>query len=310
MRVCHLNTCPVGIATQDPELRKRFAGTARARDRGTCSSWREELREYMAKLGFRTRRRDDRPGGPARGRPGGAATGRPKGLDFSEILLQARRARTRIRNMRAADGSSTSSTRRARREAARAARARRSSAARRSRSSCRSATRTAPSGTILGSEVSRQLRRGGAARGHHHAAASAARAGQSFGAFVHARAHAPGRGRHQRLLRQGPVRARRSSCACPRARASIRPRTSSSGTSCCTARPAGEAYFQGVAGERFCVRNSGAHAVVEGVGDHGCEYMTGGRVVVLGRDGPQLRGGHERRHRLRARRRRRLRAAA
>jgi glutamate synthase domain-containing protein 3 len=54
---------------------------------------------------------------------------------------------------------------------------------------------------------------------------------------------------------------------------------------------AGEAYFQGLAGERFCVRNSGAHAVVEGVGDHGCEYMTGGRVVVLGRTGRNFAAG-------------------
>ena len=58
---------------------------------------------------------------------------------------------------------------------------------------------------------------------------------------------------------------------------------------------AGRAFFRGLAGERFAVRNSGAGAVVEGVGDHGCEYMTGGRVVVLGRDGPQLRRRHERR---------------
>ena len=72
---------------------------------------------------------------------------------------------------------------------------------------------------------------------------------------------------------------------------------------------AGEAYFRGVAGERFCVRNSGASAVVEGMGDHGCEYMTGGTVVVLGRDRPQFRGRHERRHRVRLRRRRHLRAA-
>ena len=62
----------------------------------------------------------------------------------------------------------------------------------------------------------------------------------------------------------------------------------------------GRAFFRGLAGERFAVRNSGAIAVVEGVGDHGCEYMTGGRVVVLGPTGPQLRRRHERRHRLRA----------
>ena len=72
---------------------------------------------------------------------------------------------------------------------------------------------------------------------------------------------------------------------------------------------AGEAYFRGVAGERFAVRNSGAHAVVEGVGDHGCEYMTGGTVVVLGQYRTQLRRRHVGRHRLRARRRRRVRQA-
>ena len=69
----------------------------------------------------------------------------------------------------------------------------------------------------------------------------------------------------------------------------------------------GEAYIRGMAGERFCVRNSGVNAVVEAVGDHGCEYMTGGRVVVLGPDRAQLRRRHVGRHRLRARRGRRLR---
>ena len=65
---------------------------------------------------------------------------------------------------------------------------------------------------------------------------------------------------------------------------------------------AGRAFFRGLAGERFAVRNSGAWAVVEGVGDHGCEYMTGGRVVVLGPTGRNFAAGHERRHRVRARR--------
>ena len=64
----------------------------------------------------------------------------------------------------------------------------------------------------------------------------------------------------------------------------------------------GEAYIRGMAGERFCVRNSGVDAVVEGVGDHGCEYMTGGRVVVLGPTGRNFARRHVRRHRLRARR--------
>ena len=72
----------------------------------------------------------------------------------------------------------------------------------------------------------------------------------------------------------------------------------------------GEAFFNGMAGERFAVRNSGATAVVEGLGDHGCEYMTNGLVVVLGKCRAQLRRRHERRHRLRARRERRFRREA
>jgi glutamate synthase (NADPH/NADH) large chain len=72
-------------------------------------------------------------------------------------------------------------------------------------------------------------------------------------------------------------------------------KTSSSATWRFTAPPAARLYIRGMAGERFCVRNSGVNAVVEGVGDHGCEYMTGGRVVVLGSHGPQLRRRHERR---------------
>ena len=72
---------------------------------------------------------------------------------------------------------------------------------------------------------------------------------------------------------------------------------------------AGEAYFRGVAGERFCVRNSGASAVVEGTGDHGCEYMTGGTVVVLGRTGRNFAAGMSGRHRLRLRRGRHVRHA-
>ena len=73
---------------------------------------------------------------------------------------------------------------------------------------------------------------------------------------------------------------------------------------------AGECYFHGVGGERFGVRNSGATAVVEGTGDHGCEYMTGGVVVVIGPYGPELRGRHVRRHRLCSRRVERFREAA
>ena len=145
----------------------------------------------------------------------------------------------------------------------------------------------------------------GLARRHHPHRAPPAPPGQSFGAFAVAGHDARARGRRQRLRRQGPVRRHPRGAAAARRRRSAPTSRSSSATPCSTARPAARAFFTGRAGERFAVRNSGATAVVEGVGDHGCEYMTGGTVVVLGTDRPQLRRRHERRRRLRLRRGRR-----
>ena len=116
-------------------------------------------------------------------------------------------------------------------------------------------------------------------------------AGQSFGAFVPRGISLHARGRLERLRRQRAVRRHSSSSTRPRRRASRPRRTSSSATSRSTARRAATRTSAGVAGERFAVRNSGAHAVVEGVGDHGCEYMTGGRVVVLGATGRNFAAG-------------------
>ena len=135
----------------------------------------------------------------------------------------------------------------------------------------------------------------------------------------HDRRHAHRLGRP--VVRRVPARAAsRCACsatptttsarACPAAGSSCGPTatpccpastTSSPATSSATARPPGEIFLRGLVGERFGVRNSGATLVVEGVGDHGCEYMTGGTVLVLGRTGPQLRRRHVRRHGLRAR---------
>ena len=195
---------------------------------------------------------------------------------------------------------------RARQQADRAAASRRSSAASRSTSSCRSATSTARSARCCRREVARRYGRDGLPDGHDPAHVQ--RLGRPElrrvpGAGHHARA----RRRRQRLRRQGPVRRHDRGLPAARRDASSPRRTSSSATSRSTARPAARLFFRGVAGERFCVRNCGATAVVEGVGDHGCEYMTGGIVVVLGQDRAQLRRRHERRRRLRARRGRRLR---
>ena len=126
-------------------------------------------------------------------------------------------------------------------------------------------------------------------------------AGQSFGAFLPRGHHPAAVRRRQRLRRQGPVRRPGRRPPGP-ARRSCRPSTTSSpATSSRYGATTGEIFLRGQVGERFCVRNSGATAVVEGVGDHGCEYMTGGTVVVLGPHRAQLRGRHVRRHGVRAR---------
>ena len=118
-------------------------------------------------------------------------------------------------------------------------------------------------------------------------------AGQSFGAFVPEGHHAAAARRRQRLRRQGPLRrpAHRPPARRRRTTASSAEDNIIAGNVLLYGATGGEAFFRGLVGERFCVRNSGATAVVEGVGDHGCEYMTGGRVVVLGPTGRNFGAG-------------------
>ncbi len=118
----------------------------------------------------------------------------------------------------------------------------------------------------------------------------------------------PGR-RRQRLHRQGPVGRPHRGASDQRFPRLRRPDHIIVGNTVLYGATGGEAFFRGVAGERFAVRNSGATAVVEGTGDHGCEYMTGGTVVVLGETGRNFAAGMSRRRRLRVRRGRRLRGA-
>ena len=159
-------------------------------------------------------------------------------------------------------------------------------------------------GTMLGSAVTKAVGRRRAARTTRSQIHFRGSAGQSFGAFVPRGITLRLEGDANDYLGKGLSR-RPSDRATPTVAPRSSPRrTSSPATSSATARRAARSSSAGVVGERFCVRNSGATAVVEGVGDHGCEYMTGGRVVVLGRDRAQLRGRHERRHRLRVRPRR------
>ena len=116
-------------------------------------------------------------------------------------------------------------------------------------------------------------------------------AGQSFGAFVPARRHAAPGGRRQRLRRQGPVRRPASSSARTAAPTTSPSTPRIAGNTIAYGATGGELFLRGRIGERFCVRNSGATVVSEGVGDHGCEYMTGGHAVVLGETGRNFAAG-------------------
>ena len=134
-------------------------------------------------------------------------------------------------------------------------------------------------------------------------------AGQSFGAFAVAR-HDASRSKATRTTTSARGSRAASSRSARRPRRASWPTTNVIvGNTVLYGATSGRAFFAGRAGERFAVRNSGASAVVEGVGDHGCEYMTGGTVVVLGPTGRNFARGHERRRRVRARRGRRLRGA-
>jgi glutamate synthase domain-containing protein 2/glutamate synthase domain-containing protein 1/glutamate synthase domain-containing protein 3 len=284
MRVCHLNTCPVGIATQDPELRKKFSGTPEMVE-NFFRFMAEEVRELMAELGFRTL---DEMIGRADCLDVERAVHhwKAKGLDLRPLLhqpnLPATVARRRVRDQdHGLEGTLDHDLIRASMPALEDERPVDLTAY------IRNADRTV--GTMLGYEVTRR-------HGARGLPADTIRitftgsAGQSFGAFVPAGMTLRlvgdandgfGKGLSGgRLLVYPPV---------------LSPFKSQEniviGNVAFYGATSGEGYVRGVAGERFCVRNSGATVVVEGVGDHGCEYMTGGRVVVLGRTGRNFAAG-------------------
>ena len=285
MRKCHLNTCPVGIATQDPVLRKQFTG----QPEHVINYFffvAEEVRELMAQLGFRSF--DEMVGRVDRLDMAPAINHwKAKGIDLSRLLYQQpAEAGGRDLSLRAAGSRPRQGARqRADRRGAAGARTSASRCASRSRS----ATSTAPSARCC------RARSPGATampacREDTIWARFDGNAGQSFGAFL---AHGVtlelygdandyvGKGLSGgRLIVRQPTEATRE----PTENIII-------GNTVLYGAIAGEAYFEGVAGERFAVRNSGAVAVVEGTGDHGCEYMTGGVVVVLGDTGRNFAAG-------------------
>ena len=155
---------------------------------------------------------------------------------------------------------------------------------------CRSATCNRTVGTMLGYEVTRRYGAEGLPDDTIRLQFTGS-AGQSFGAFVPRGITLDARGRLERLRRQGAVGRQDHRLSAASTRRFVAEDNIIIGNVALYGATSGEAYFRGVAGERFAVRNSGALAVVEGVGDHGCEYMTGGRVVVLGRTGRNFAAG-------------------
>ncbi len=284
MRKCHLNTCPVGVATQDPVLRKRFRGQPE-HIINYFFFVAEEVRELMAELGYRTfnemigqmQMLDRRQL---------IAHAKATGLDFSKLftkpdmpasvaIFNCERQDHKIRDVLDRKLIAQSQAALERREPVRMAFA------------IKNTDRTA--GAMLSGEVAKRY-------GHEGlqpdtiVARFTGTAGQSFGAFLARGVTFELEGDANDYLGKGLSGGR--IVVRPPANAGIVPEQSIIvGNTVLYGAISGECYFRGVAGERFAVRNSGAIAVIEGAGDHCCEYMTGGVVVVLGYTGRNFAAG-------------------
>jgi glutamate synthase domain-containing protein 2/glutamate synthase domain-containing protein 1/glutamate synthase domain-containing protein 3 len=284
MRKCHLNTCSVGIATQDPVLRARFTGQPE-HVINFFFFLAEQVREHMAKLGFRTV--DEMVG---RVDKIDAAIAhehwKAKGIDLSSILysptLPSRVAR---RKMQAQDHGLDQAL--DHQLISKAAPALESQEPVKGSFAIRNVHRTV--GAMLGGEIARRYGSAGLPDGTIHFKFSGS-AGQSFGAFVPSGVTLELEGDANDYVGKGLSGGR--IIAYPPKTSSFLPEESILvGNVVLYGATTGEAFFNGIAGERFAVRNSGATAVVEGVGDHGCEYMTNGTVVVLGSTGRNFAAG-------------------
>ena len=282
MRVCHLDTCPVGVATQNPELRKRFSGKPEFVE--TFFEYiAEEVREILAELGFRTLQE-------AIGRVEYLDTKdavnhwKASGLDLSPLLVRPD-VESSLYNTTKQDHGLAAALDNKLIELADAALTK--SEPVRIDLPVRNVNRTV--GTMLGAEVTRRFGGEGLPEGTIDITLHGS-AGQSLGAFIP-------RGIAIRLYGDSNDYVAKGISG---GRVVVRPDEKAkfksgenviAGNVIGYGATSGEIFIRGVVGERFCVRNSGATAVVEGIGDHGCEYMTGGTVVVLGRTGRNFAAG-------------------
>ncbi|MEO6684031.1 MAG: glutamate synthase-related protein, partial [Ginsengibacter sp.] len=284
MRKCHLNTCPVGVATQDPELRKRFTGEA---DHlvNLFKFLTQELREIMAELGFRTinemvgqsdflQKRED------------VHHWKSNMLDLSPILYKEPAAdHVGIFQSIEQDHEMTNILDWKLLKAAQPALERMEKI----NASFDIINTDRTTGTLLSNEISKKYKGEGLPDDTIHFTFTGT-AGQSFAAF---------NTRGVTLELEGDANDYFGKGLCG-AKLIIYPSKESQfiaeeniiiGNVAFYGATSGDAFIRGKAGERFCVRNSGANVVVEGIGDHGCEYMTGGRVIILGETGRNFAAG-------------------
>ena len=286
MRKCHLNTCPVGIATQDPELRKKFAGKPE-HVVNYLFMVAEEARHLMAKLGCRTI--DEMVGRSDLLHTDTAIRHwKSDGLDLTAILRPATRPHENVGVIcsQPQDHGLEKSLDMTRIVPAAAA-ALESGKPVVIRSPVVNINRTV--GTILSHEIAKRYGQAGLPDETIRVELSGS-AGQSLGAFLAHGVTIELEGDANDYVGKG-LSGGRLIVFPPRESSFVAEENIIVGNVCLYGATGGEAFFRGRAAERFCVRNSGARTVVEGVGDHGCEYMTGGRVVVLGPTGRNFAAG-------------------
>jgi glutamate synthase (NADPH) large chain len=284
MRKCHLNTCPAGIATQNAELRKRFLG----RSEFVINYFRfvaREIREYLAEMGFRSF--DDIVGRTDLLEINPEVTNwKMKNMDLSSILyMPAKSGQAELR-------SAQSELKKIEehldfqliKEASKAIKAKEKVWI---SHTLKNTDRTI--GAMLSGEISQRYGEEGLPEDTIQCTFKGT-AGQSFGAFVAKGVTFKLEGDANDYFGKGLSGGKL--IVVPPAGSTFKPEENIIvGNTSLYGATSGEAYIRGVAGERFCVRNSGAYAVIEGTGDHCCEYMTGGRTVVLGRTGRNFAAG-------------------
>lgn len=283
MRVCNLDTCPVGVATQNPELRKRFKGKPEYVV-NFMNFIAQELREYMAELGIHTV--DELIGRSDLLTVSADGNSHSDSINLSKILnCEFAREKVSYEKKQVYDFKLETTLD----EKVLLKKFKNALAAKQKAGIELDVTNTDRAfGTIFGAEITK----------HYHdtleddtyTVKCKGSGGQSFGAFIPNGLTLELTGDSNDYFGKG-LSGGKLIIYPPKSSVFKQDENIIIGNVALYGATSGKAYINGVAGERFCVRNSGAHAVVEGVGDHGCEYMTGGRVVVLGKTGKNFAAG-------------------